>query len=244
MLNFIDISSYQADLNLVAVSNSIQGVIIKATQDTNYVNPYCDKHYEQAKSADLLRGFYHFAGSDKPEAEAEYFWNNCRNYFRDGIPVLDWEGVYKNGKLVFNQSVDWVNRFVRHLKDISGVWCWIYANPWRFNQGGVEPNCARWIASYPQVLHPTFTQAANWDCPSADGNVVAWQFCSDGRLSGYGGDLDCSVYYGDEGSWLKYAGNNSLVGGDSGSADGDAGDSAAEAVTLTGSGYKVTIEKS
>lgn len=235
MLNFIDISSYQATMNLVAVSNSIHGVIVKATEGTTYVNPYCDKHYQQAKSAKLLRGFYHFAGADKPEAEAEYFWNNCKNYFRDGIPVLDWEGT---------QSVDWVNRFVRHLKDISGVWCWIYANPWRFNQGDVEPNCARWVASYPQVSHPTFAQAQSWVCPNADGNVIAWQFCSDGQLSGYNGALDCSLYYGDEESWLRYAGNNSLVGGNSGSADGDAGNSAAEAVTLTGSGYKVTIEKS
>lgn len=225
MLNFIDISSYQADLNLVAVSGSIQGVIIKATQGTNYVNPYCDKHYRQANSAGLLRGFYHYAGIDKPEAEAEYFWNNCRNYFRDGIPVLDWEGA---------QSVDWVNRFVRHLKDISGIWCWIYANPWRFNQGGVEKNCARWVADYPNATHPTFAQAAKWECPSVDGNVVAWQFCSDGRLNGYSWNLDCSLYYGDKKSWLKYAGNND---------SGNAGNSSAKPVTLTGGGYKVTIEK-
>lgn len=234
MLNFIDISSYQADLNLVAVSSSIQGVIIKATQGTTYVNPYCDRHYQQAKSANLLRGFYHYAGIDKPEAEAEYFWNNCRNYFRDGIPVLDWEGA---------QSVDWVNRFVRYLKDISGIWCWIYANPWRFNQGGVEKNCARWIADYPAVSHPTFAQAANLNCPDADGNVVAWQFCSDGRLNGYSWNLDCSIYYGDEKSWLKYAGNDALDSGNAGSAGGNTGGSDAEPVTLTGSGYKVTIEK-
>ena len=90
MFNFIDISIYQATLNLVAVSSSIQGVVIKATQGTTYVNPYCDIHYQQANKCNLLRGFYHFAGNDKPEAEAEYFWNNCRNYFRDGIPILDW----------------------------------------------------------------------------------------------------------------------------------------------------------
>ena len=225
MLNFIDISSYQATLNLVAVSSSIQGVIVKATEGTNYVNPYCDKHYQQAKKCNLLRGFYHFAGTDKPEAEAEYFWNNCRNYFRDGIPILDWEG---------KQSVDWVNRFVRHLKDISGVWCWIYANPWRFNQGGVEKNCARWVASYPAVSHPTFAQAAQWNCPKADGNVVAWQFCSDGRLNGYNGNLDCSLYYGDKESWLKYAGVNGI---------GDACNSGDKPVTLSGGGYKVTIER-
>lgn len=234
MLDFIDISSYQASLNLVAVSNSIHGVIVKATEGTSYVNPYCDRHYEQAKGAKLLRGFYHFAGADRPEAEAEYFWNNCRNYFRDGIPVLDWEGT---------QSVDWVNGFVRHLKDISGIWCWIYANPWRFNQGGVERNCARWVAEYPAVSHPTFKQASNLSCPVADGNVVAWQFCSDGRLNGYGGNLDCSLYYGDEKSWLKYAGSDALDSGDAGSAGGNTGDSAPEAVTLSGDGYKVTIER-
>lgn len=234
MLNFIDISSYQADLNLVAVSGSIQGVIVKATQGTNYVNPYCDKHYQQAKNAGLLRGFYHYAGIDKPEAEAEYFWNNCRNYFRDGVPVLDWEGA---------QSVDWVNRFVRHLKDISGIWCWIYANPWRFNQGVVEKNCARWVADYPNAAHPTFAQAAKWNCPVVDGNIVGWQFCSDGRLNGYSWNLDCSLYYGDKKSWLKYAGNNASDIGNAGSGSGNAGNSSAKPVTLTGGGYKVTIEK-
>lgn len=239
MFNFIDISSYQRALNLVGVSDSIQGVIVKATEGTNYVNPYCDTHYEQAKSAGLLRGFYHYASSGSPETEAEYFWNNCRNYFRDGIPVLDWEGVYEGGNLVFNQSVDWVNRFVRHLKDISGVWCWIYANPWRFNQGGVESNCARWVASYPNYSHPTFAQAAKWDWPSADGNVVAWQFCSDGRLSGYSSNLDCNLYCGDASSWKKYAGVSSTEQSSSGATQ----NTSSSTVTLENDEYKVTIEK-
>lgn len=234
MLNFIDISSYQADLNLVAVSKSIQGVIVKATQDTNYVNPYCDKHYQQAKSANLLRGFYHFAGKSDPLAEAAFFYRNVMGYLHDGIPILDWEE---------EQSVEWVNKFVQQFHNLTGIWCWTYANPWRFNQGGVEPNCARWVASYPAVQHPTFGQAAQWNCPKADGNVVAWQFCSDGRINGYGGNLDCSLYYGDKESWLKYAGNNSLVDSDSESNSGNSGNPAPEAVTLTGNGYKVTIER-
>ena len=225
MLNFIDISSYQATLNLVAVSSSIQGVIIKATEGTNYVNPYCDTHYQQAKKCGLLRGFYHFAGNNDPLAEAAFFYRNTLGYLKDGIPVLDWE---------VKQSVDWVNRFVRQFHNLSGVWCWIYANPWRFNQGGVEPNCARWVASHPAVSHPTFAQAAHWNCPKADGNVVAWQFCSDGRLNGYNGNLDCSLYYGDKESWLKYASANS---------DGGACNSSDKPVTLTGNGYKVTIER-
>lgn len=233
MLNFIDISSYQADLNLVAVSDSIQGVIVKATEGTSYVNPYCDRHYQQAKSANLLRGFYHFAGSSDPLAEAAFFYRNVLGYLHDGIPVLDWEG---------NQTVDWVNRFVRQFHNLTGIWPWIYANPWRFNQGGVEPNCARWVASYPEVAHPTFEQAASWKCPSADGNVVGWQFCSDGRLSGYGYNLDCSVYYGDMESWLRYADSNSLGGGDVGSDGGNDGPDA-HPVTLENETYKITVER-
>lgn len=231
MLDFIDISSYQADLNLVAVSNSIQGVIVKATEGTSYVNPYCDRHYRQAKSANLLRGFYHFAGSGDPLAEAAFFYRNVLGYLHDGIPVLDWEG---------NQTVDWVNSFVRRFHDLTGIWPWIYANPWRFNQGGVEQNCARWVASYPEVSHPTFAQAASWKCPNADGNVVAWQFCSDGRLSGYNADLDCSVYYGDRESWLRYADSNSLGGGIAGG-DGGNGGAVASTETLENDNYKITI---
>lgn len=233
MLNFIDISSHQADLNLAAVSNSIQGVIVKATEGTSYVNPYCDRHYRQAKGANLLRGFYHFAGSGDPLAEAAFFYRNVLGYLHDGIPVLDWE---------VDQTVDWVNGFVRRFHGLTGIWPWIYANPWRFNQGGVEPNCARWVASYPEVAHPAFEQAASWECPGADGNVVAWQFCSDGRLPGYGFNLDCSVYYGDMESWLRYADSNSLCGGDVGSDGGNDGPDT-HPVTLENETYKITVER-
>ena len=242
MLNFIDISSHQADLNLVAVSNSIQGVIAKATEGTSYVNPYCDRHYQQAKNANIMRGFYHFAGRGDPLAEAEFFYRNVLGYLHDGIPVLDWEGVYKNGKLVFEQSVEWVNRFVRQFHSLTGIWPWIYANPWRFNQGGVEQNCARWVASYPEVAHPTFAEAVSWECPNADGNVVAWQFCSDGRLSGYNANLDCSVYYGDMESWLRYADSNHFGGGIAGS-DGGNGSAVDSTETLENENYKITIER-
>lgn len=233
MLDFIDISSYQGDLDLAAVSGSVQGVIVKATEGTSYVNPCCDRHYRQAKNAGLLRGFYHFAGGGDPLAEAAFFYRNAMGYLHDGIPVLDWEG---------SQSVDWVNRFVRRFRDLTGIWCWIYANPWRFDQGGVEPNCARWVASYPEIAHPSFARAATWKCPRADGNVVAWQFCSDGRLPGYSADLDCSIYYGDGESWLRYADFNSLAGGVAGGGGG-AGGPGALPVTLENEMYRITVER-
>lgn len=167
--------------------------------------------------------------------EADFFIYNCENYFDNGIPILDWEG---------NQSVEWVNKFVEYLHYCTHIWPWIYANPWRFNQGGVSPNCARWIASYPEIAHPTFAQAETWNCPEADGNVVAWQFCSDGRVSGYDGNLDCSLFYGTEEQWRKYGlGNNvTLSGSEPGSGSGDSGTVPGSQV-LENDEYKITIER-
>lgn len=195
MLNFIDISSHQGDIDLSVLP--IDAVIIKATEATSYVNPYCDSKVQQAKQIGLPWGFYHFAQDGSPEAEADYFIQNCEGYFGEGIPVLDWE---------VNQSVDWVNRFVARIHEVKGIWCVIYGNPWRFNQGGVEQNCGRWVASYPShLLYPNF-DADEGECPDTDGLVCAWQFASDGRLNGYDGNLDLNRFYGDKGAWAAYAG--------------------------------------
>ena len=35
-----------------------------------------------------------------------------------------------------------------------------------------------------------------------------WQWTSSGRLNGYNGNLDCNVFYGDVGTWNKYAGKS------------------------------------
>lgn len=193
MLNFIDISSWQGDIDLSPMP--LDAVIVKATEGINYVNPWCDPKIEQAKSLGLPWGFFHYAKANNPIAEADFFIENCLGYFGKGIPALDWEE---------EQSVEWVNTFVNHVHARTGVWCWIYANPRYFNQGGVEPNCARWVASYPDLYRPDFSY--DGDCPECDGNVVAWQYASDGDISGYDGNLDINHYYGDKESWLRYAG--------------------------------------
>lgn len=217
MLRFLDTSNHQGGYNLALTG--ADAVIVKATQGNWFVDDYCDSVVQQAISAGMPWGFYHFAGSGDAITEADFFLENCRNYFGQGIPVLDWED---------NQSVVWVNAFVEHIHEKTGVWPWIYSNPWRFNQGGVNPNCARWITSFPNVLGPTWDQAQGWDCPAADGNVVAWQFCSDGAVNGIDGDVDLDLFYGDKKQWLAYARGDNLSD---------------VAAVLENDMYKVTIER-
>lgn len=230
MLRFIDISNWQGGIDLPALLPNVDGVVCKATEGATFVDPYCDGWIQQCINAGKPWGFYHFAGYGDAIEEATHFIQNTINYFEHGIPVLDWEG---------NQSVDWVNEFVAEVYSSTHVWPWIYANPWRFNQGGVEPNCARWVAEYPAVTSPSFEQAKSWECPEAEGNVVAWQFCSDGRVNSYNGNLDCSLFYGTEEQWRAYAKGDNR---DSGTTDDNA-DSNVSTTVLENDEYKITIER-
>lgn len=228
MLNFLDTSNWQGGYN--PALTGADAVIVKATEGTGYVDPYCDSVIQQAIANGMPWGFYHFAGDGDAIEEATRFIQNTLNYFGHGIPVLDWEG---------NQSVDWVNEFVAEVYSGTHVWPWIYANPWRFNQGGVNQNCARWVASYPDVARPTWIQAQGWDCPAADGNVVAWQFCSDGAVNGLAGSVDLDLFYGTKEQWQAYARGDMRP--DSGSIDGGANPDGL--AVLENDTYKVTIER-
>lgn len=192
----IDISNHQGSAGF-KISNHLSQIdfcICKASEGTGFVDAYCDVFVQTLIAAGKPWGFYHFAGNGDPVSEAEYFHRNTSNYFGKGVPVLDWEG---------DQSVDWVNRFTSRIHELTRVHPWIYGNPWRFNQGGVDQNCMRWIASYPNVVSPPIDYDLP-DTPQTDGLVGAWQFCSDGRLPGYSGNLDFNVFYGDAEAWQRY----------------------------------------
>lgn len=195
MLKGIDVSSWQGDIQVQNMP--VDFVIVKATEGTGYVNPYCDSVYQRAKNAGKLLGFYMWLKDAEPLAQADYFVDNCLNYFGEAIPCIDWE----EGET----SVNRVNACARRIHERTGVWPLIYSWPRWFNKGGVEPNCGRWIASYPSVTNPDLDYIA-LEMPAVDGLVAMWQYASDGRVSGYNGDLDLNHFYGDEKAWKLYAG--------------------------------------
>ena len=228
MFNFIDISNHQRGMDLSTVLNGTGGAIVKATEGIGFVDRWCDSFVQTCRSKGKPFGFYHFARGNDAVTEAEFFHKHCSNYFGHGIPVLDWED---------GQSVGWVNEFVRAIHDMTGVWPWIYGNPWRFEQGDVEPNCGRWAAHYFSDNIRTFAQAEAHERPKVNGLMCAWQFTSSGRLNGYSGNLDLNLFFGDEDAWHRYAAGDSAV--DSGIGD----DSSLGVSTLENESYKVTIER-
>lgn len=197
-LNGIDISSYQSGIDLTVVPCDF--VIIKATQGTGYVNPDCDRAYQQAKRAGKLRGTYHYVGGGNAVAEADYYVNNIKGYLRDGLLAIDWEA---------EQNSAWGNeayleQLVRRVIERTSIKPLIYSMASRYAQVAAvakKLDCGLWIAEYAD-MNPTGYQAHPWR-EGAYGCAIR-QYASTGRLNGWGGDLDLNIAYMTRDQWAKY----------------------------------------
>ena len=197
-LNGIDISSYQSGIDLTVVPCDF--VIIKATQGTGYVNPDCDRAYQQAKRAGRLRGTYHYVGGGNAVAEADYYVNNIKGYLRDGLLAIDWEAE-QNGAWG-NEA--YLEQLVRRVIERTGVKPLIYSMASRYAQVAAvakKLDCGLWIAEYAD-MNPTGYQAHPWR-EGAYGCAIR-QYASTGRLNGWGGDLDLNIAYMTREQWAKY----------------------------------------
>lgn len=206
MLRGIDVNYWKRKEgldDLAPLMEHAEFCICKATGGVSFVDPSCDYYVQQLRKLGKPWGFYHFAHDAGSNAgaknEARYFLDNCENYFGEGIPIVDWERD--------DVSVAWINEFVNVVHEETGVWPWIYSWPRYFNKGGVEENCGRWIAYYPNVAHPGLDYKLP-KAPDTKGTVYAWQYASDGRVDGFTGNLDLNVFYGDIKTWNAYAMEN------------------------------------
>lgn len=197
-MNGIDIASYQSGIDLTVVPCDF--VIIKATQGTGYVNPDCDRAYQQAKRAGKLRGTYHYVGGGNAVAEADYYVNNIKGYLKDGLLAIDWES---------EQNSAWGNeayleQLVRRVIERTGIKPLIYSMASRYAQVAAvakKLDCGLWIAEYAD-MNPTGYQAHPWR-EGAYACAIR-QYASTGRLNGWGGNLDLNIAYMTREQWAKY----------------------------------------
>lgn len=180
-LKGIDIASYQKNLNCENIDADF--VIIKATQGTSYVNPYCDMHYQQAKKSGKLLGVYHYARPDTgntPEAEADYFLRNITGYIGEAILALDLECAG------WQKYSEWSKKWLDRVYEKTGIRPLFYSSGDGFANFKSMINAGNygvWAAS-----------DGNW----YDGTTVVI------KQSVYDG-LDHDVFYGDATAWHKYA---------------------------------------
>lgn len=210
-LRIIDVSSAQGLIKIEPID--CDGVIVKATGGDNYVNDCCDFVMQQCYKLNRASGFYHYAHEfgniNDPIKEADYFIDNTSNYFGKSIPFLDYE-VAINGNSYNSDDVEWCRKWLQHVKDRTGVTPLLYISKSLINEADWTPvtniGVAGWIAQYADENY-TGWQTDPWtdNKPFAPFNVVLYQYTSHGRINGYNGNLDLSIFYGDRNAWNKYA---------------------------------------
>ena len=191
---------YSGSSDSIIRDSHAQGVIVKATQGTSYVNPRCNHQYELAGQLGKLRGLYHYAGGGNPEAEAQYFINNIKNYVGKAVLILDWES-YQNASW---GNTSWAQRFVDEVHRLTGVWCLIYVQESALWQvANCAKDCGVWVAKYASMNWNSWTLPDMSVSSGAFACLTGWQFT--------GGDMDRSIFYLDANAWNKIASGDDTI---------------------------------
>lgn len=204
MLKGIDISHWQQGIDLSKIECDF--VIVKATEGVNHIDPCFNDFYKKIKKLGKKFGFYHFAKAAEKDAkvEAQFFYDQTKECFKHGIPILDWE--VENIK-----NVKWAKAWLDEVYRLSSVKPIIYMSQSTVNSYNwsavADAGYALWVAKYKDN-----NISKNYDMSKAGEKPIVkwwktlalWQWTSKGRLDGYKSDLDCDIFYGTAAAWDAY----------------------------------------
>lgn len=182
----IDISSHQAGLNVAGLWADF--VIVKATEDNDYVNPYMVSQANATLGASKRLGFYHFARPGDAAEQARYFVSAVGSLRGKATLWLDWEAN------AVEQGPGWAKTFLDTVRSLTGSTPGIYMNGSALNGydwSSVASQYPLWYAGGPDYSDygssysdPAVPNVSYWGAP------LIHQYTEDGRLPGYNGTLD------------------------------------------------------
>jgi GH25 family lysozyme M1 (1,4-beta-N-acetylmuramidase) len=193
----IDVSSHQPHTNWALVAgDNIRFAMIKATESTNYTNPFYASDRASANAHGIVIGAYAYAqpsGSTPDKAyasgrkQAAYFLSVARPRAGDLLPVIDIEVTNGLGP---NKLTAWLHGWISKVRGSIGMAPMIYVSPlfWEerldntavFAQNDVSLWIANWRVSAPAV------PAGNW----GGRGYALWQWTNNARVSGVQGRVD------------------------------------------------------
>ena len=197
VLNGIDISAYQTDIDIAAVNPDF--VIVKVTEGVDYVNPAWKDQIRQAYDQNRPIGVYHYVDGSGAAAEADHFVSTVADWNGYVMWCVDWE----QGDNSAWGSTAYLTEFIEAVKARNGgKWIMLYASAAVYpHDVAAACNTGKWIAQYADM------NPHGWDdAPWTDGTWTAriHQYTGTGRVAGYGGDLDLDLFHGTADDFRAY----------------------------------------
>jgi len=164
-LKIRDISHHDENLDFAALkSQGYDGVIIKATQGVDYIDPALDTNVKGAKAAGLHIGFYHyFSFKTDINEQIKDFLEAIAPYSFDYLPTLDVEIDKTNNATVPPDIMAKAKQFLNAVKVAKGG-AMQYANP-SFIDGYYDDTVSDyplWIAHYGVPEPADVKHFSNW----------------------------------------------------------------------------------
>ena len=200
----IDISAHQGDIDLKALKDEIDFVIIRVGYGVSgTIDKKLQRNVEVCKDLGMPYGFYWYsyaldiAGA---KAEANHFLKAIELYHPTMGCWFDMEDAdgykKKNGMPSKEMLQNICYTFCEKVED-AGYYTGIYASQSWFNNqlaGDKLNRFDKWIAQWPTS---NGKQKGLTVDPNSKENVSLWQFTSMGKFKGYNGNLDVNYAYKD-----------------------------------------------
>ena len=209
-MNLIDIASWQHGINLPTMfaQNPIDGVIVKATQGTSYINPDYAAWSKWLNDNGKPFGLYHYLDLYGAEKEAQHFVETAKPYIGRATLTADYEGnTVRKGSAYLKAFLDEVYR-------LTGVKPFVYVSQSFIATGGfgdiANAGYPLWIAQYADKAMVNGFLDHPWQKGSVSpfSSYSMHQYTDCGRLNGWGGNLDFDKFYGTVEDWNALAKGN------------------------------------
>ncbi len=181
----IDVSEWQGRIDFKKVAKAgIDIVYIRASEGTDYIDPYFRENYEEAKKNGLKTGFYHYVtakNTEEARQEARFFVSNIKGTNPDCKLAMDFEIFEDLSKREINEIS---KVFLETVERLSEKECVIYSDAFNARETFDEElakKYAIWIADY-FVKEPA--NNGKWS------SWVGFQYTDRGKIKGINGSVD------------------------------------------------------
>ena len=200
----IDISAHQGDIDLGALKGQIDFVIIRVGYGTKgTIDNKFKRNADLCRSLGIPVGFYWYSYAldvEGAKKEAKAMLNAIAPYkdivkFGVWFDMEDADGYKKKNGMPSNQTLRRMCAAFCEAIETSGYYAGIYASEsWFKNQlnGSEVKPYDKWVAQWPTSGGK---QTGLSTSASKRSDVHLWQFTSQGKFSGYSGNLDANYAY-------------------------------------------------
>jgi len=188
MLNGIDISQWQANIDYSALAQSVDFAMVRASYSTTIVDHLGWNHRSELRSRMVALGHYHYAEpADSAAAiQARVFLDSVGWIFAGEPMALDLEVDHP-------ALVEWSRNFAQIITNVLGRPPLIYTNIDFLRRYDFRPlyemGCALWVASWQNPDAP-LPSTNPWEAPRMH------QYTSEGHVAGINGDVDLDRFFG------------------------------------------------